>query len=242
MSSEDVSIGLCACTRSPIFKQKVDCSQSTEAKENFNITLLYAVQSWMSNLFLIRVHKHTCFKYTSKDTDPIRGTKENWETKTTCNTHTNRSTNAVIKRTLETIVAISRVNWISVKVIYFLRNWLINQSILLSFQPVGVVPCFHICISLNVTVIVVSCLMIASWEALNSELQINVFELVRLQSSIFYVNKYIFFVLFFCLLLHHLAVRISLPIYDFLQVIIVLIQVYNWEIRHWLIGLLLWTC
>ena len=32
-----------------------------------------------------------------------------------------------------------------------------------------------------------------------------------------------FFVLFFCLLLHRLAVRISLPFYDFLQVIIVLI-------------------
>ena len=30
------------------------------------------------------------------------------------------------------------------------------------------------------TVIVVSCLMIASWEAWNSELQINVFELVQL--------------------------------------------------------------
>ena len=54
--------------------------------------------------------------------------------------------------------------------------------------------------------------------------------------------KYIFFVLFFGFLLHHIAVRISLPIYDFLQVIIVLIQVYNWEIRHWLIGLSLWTC
>ena len=54
--------------------------------------------------------------------------------------------------------------------------------------------------------------------------------------------KYIFFVLFFGFLLHHLAVRISLPIYDFLQVIIVLIQVYNWEIRYWLIGLSLWTC
>ena len=35
--------------------------------------------------------------------------------------------------------------------------------------------------------------------------------------------KYIFFVLFFCLLLHRLARRISLPFYDFLQVIIVLI-------------------
>ena len=35
--------------------------------------------------------------------------------------------------------------------------------------------------------------------------------------------NYIFFVLFFCLLLHRLAVRISLPLYDFLQVIIVLI-------------------
>ena len=36
-------------------------------------------------------------------------------------------------------------------------------------------------VSLNVTVIVISCLMIASREAWNSELQINVFELVRLQ-------------------------------------------------------------
>ena len=44
--------------------------------------------------------------------------------------------------------------------------------------------------------------------------------------------KYILFVLFFCLLLHRLAVRISLPFYDFVQVIIVLIQVYNWEILH----------
>ena len=35
--------------------------------------------------------------------------------------------------------------------------------------------------------------------------------------------KYIFFVLFFCLLLHRLTIRISLPFYDFLQVIIVLI-------------------
>ena len=139
------------------------------------------------NFFLIRVRKHTWSKYTSKDTDPIRGTKENWKTKTTCHTHTNRSTNAVIKTTLETIVTISRVNWISVKVIYFLMSWLINHSMLLSFQPVGVVPCFHICIPLNVAVIVVSCLMIASWEAGNSELQINVFELVRLQKFILYI-------------------------------------------------------
>ena len=36
--------------------------------------------------------------------------------------------------------------------------------------------------------------------------------------------KYIFFVLFFCFLLHRLAVRISLPFHDFLQVIIVLIK------------------
>ena len=44
--------------------------------------------------------------------------------------------------------------------------------------------------------------------------------------------NHIFFVLFFCLLLHGLAVRISLPFHIFLQVLIVLIQVYNWEIRH----------
>ena len=41
-----------------------------------------------------------------------------------------------------------------------------------------------------------------------------------------------FFVLFFCLLLHLLAVRISLPFHIFIQVVIVLIQLYNWEIRH----------
>ena len=41
-----------------------------------------------------------------------------------------------------------------------------------------------------------------------------------------------FIILFFCLLLHRLAVSIRLPFHDFLQVIIVLIQVYNWEIRH----------
>ena len=45
--------------------------------------------------------------------------------------------------------------------------------------------------------------------------------------------KYIdIFVLFFCLLLLRLAVRNSLPFYDFLQVIIVLNQVYNWGIGH----------
>ena len=44
--------------------------------------------------------------------------------------------------------------------------------------------------------------------------------------------KQIFFVLSFCLLLHHLAIRISLVFNDFLQVITVLIQIYNWEIRH----------
>ena len=42
----------------------------------------------------------------------------------------------------------------------------------------------------------------------------------------------ILFLLFFCLLLHCLAVRISLPFHIFLQVVIVLIQVYNWEIQH----------
>ena len=34
------------------------------------------------------------------------------------------------------------------------------------------------------------------------------------------------------LLLHRLAVRISLPFHIFLQVVIVMIQVYNWKIRH----------
>ena len=41
-----------------------------------------------------------------------------------------------------------------------------------------------------------------------------------------------FFALFFYLLLHRLAVRIRLPFYDFLQVIIVLLQAYYWEFRH----------
>ena len=44
--------------------------------------------------------------------------------------------------------------------------------------------------------------------------------------------NYIFLVLFFCLLLHCLAVRISLPFHIFLHVVIVLIQVNNWEIQH----------
>ena len=44
-----------------------------------------------------------------------------------------------------------------------------------------------------------------------------------------YLFNIYFVVLFFCLLVHRLAVRISLP---FLQVVIVLIQVYNGEIRH----------
>ena len=44
--------------------------------------------------------------------------------------------------------------------------------------------------------------------------------------------NYTFFVLFFCLLLHRLAVRISLPFHIFLHVVIVLIQVNNWEIQH----------
>ena len=39
--------------------------------------------------------------------------------------------------------------------------------------------------------------------------------------------KYIFFLLFFCLLLHRLAVSIRLPFY-----VVVLIQVNNWEIQH----------
>ena len=43
--------------------------------------------------------------------------------------------------------------------------------------------------------------------------------------------KYISFLLFFCLLLYRLAVRTSLPFHIFLR-LIVLIQVYNWEIRH----------
>ena len=42
----------------------------------------------------------------------------------------------------------------------------------------------------------------------------------------------VFFVLFFCLLLHSLAVKISLTFYDCLPIIIVLIQVYNWQIWH----------
>ena len=41
-----------------------------------------------------------------------------------------------------------------------------------------------------------------------------------------------FFALFFYLLLHRLAVRIRLPFYDVLQVIIVLLQAYYWEFRH----------
>ena len=44
------------------------------------------------------------------------------------------------------------------------------------------------------------------------------------------LNIYIYF-LFFRSLLHRPGVRISLPFYDFLQVIIVLMQVY-WEIRY----------
>ena len=44
--------------------------------------------------------------------------------------------------------------------------------------------------------------------------------------------EYIYIFLFFCLLLHRLAVSTSLPFYDVLQIIIVLIQVYNWESRH----------
>ena len=46
------------------------------------------------------------------------------------------------------------------------------------------------------------------------------------------LNIYIF-VLFFSLLLHRLAVRKNqFAVLYFLQVVIVLIQVYNWEIRH----------
>ena len=48
----------------------------------------------------------------------------------------------------------------------------------------------------------------------------------------FFVKYIDIFVLFFCLLLLRLAVRNSLPFHDFLQVIIVLNQVYNWAIRH----------
>ena len=40
------------------------------------------------------------------------------------------------------------------------------------------------------------------------------------------------FVFFFFLLLHHLAIGISLKFHFFLRVVIVLIQVYNWDIWH----------
>ena len=56
------------------------------------------------------------------------------------------------------------------------------------------------------------------------------------------IKRYIF-VLFFRLLLHRLAVRITSAFHISLQVVIELIQVYNWEIRqHATIGLSLWTC
>ena len=57
---------------------------------------------------------------------------------------------------------------------------------------VSIVPHFQICISLHVTVIVVSCLMIASL----------VFELVRLQKFIFiYIYIYIYILILLILLL-----------------------------------------
>ena len=49
---------------------------------------------------------------------------------------------------------------------------------------------------------------------------------MKYQANLF--NVY-FVVLFFCLFVHRLALRISLP---FLQVVIVLIRVYNSEILH----------
>ena len=53
------------------------------------------------------------------------------------------------------------------------------------------------------------------------------------------LSNYMFFVLFFCLLLHCLAIRISLPCHISTS-LIVLIQVYNWEIRsgttHWFVA------
>ena len=57
------------------------------------------------------------------------------------------------------------------------------------------------------------------------------------------IKMYIFCFIF-SLLLHRLAVRITLAFHISLQVVIELIQVYNWEIRHHhaLIGLSLWTC
>ena len=68
------------------------------------------------------------------------------------------------------------------------------------------------------------------------------YELLVLSSNFFWplkkvcywanLFKYIFFALFFCLLLHRLAVRISSPFYIFLQVVILLIKVYIWEIRY----------
>ena len=66
------------------------------------------------------------------------------------------------------------VNKITLKIIqnkgyfaYFNNIEFPDRSALTSWQVtlVGIVPCFHICISLNVTVFVVSCLMIASREA-----------------------------------------------------------------------------
>ena len=44
---------------------------------------------------------------------------------------------------------------------------------------------------------------------------------------------YIFFVLFFCLILHRLAfIKDQFAVSYFSTSLIVLIQVYNWEIRH----------
>ena len=62
------------------------------------------------------------------------------------------------------------------------------------------------------------------------------------------IHTLIVIILFFCLLLHRLSVRISLPFYDFLEVIIILIQVYkSWGPKQLgdpapVNGLSLWTC
>ena len=48
----------------------------------------------------------------------------------------------------------------------------------------------------------------------------------------YWANLFNYTFFFFCLFLHRLAVRISLPFHIFLHVVIVLIQVNNWEIQH----------
>ena len=76
--------------------------------------------------------------------------------------------------------------------------------------------------------------MTVNWSLRQGDIYIfNKFAKNFVSNIYIYIYIYIYiFVLFFCLLLHRLAVRISLPFYDFLQVIIVLNQVYNWGIRH----------